>query len=49
MIFSLFVDKRLNAKTRYPAIVRYSPMLVNDKDRLPSIGASKLSRFLISN
>lgn len=30
-------------------MVKYKPIFVSDKDRLPSMGASKLKRFLISN
>jgi len=35
--------------TKYPAIVKYSPMFVKEIERLPSTGASRLIRFLISN
>ena len=48
-IFPLFVATRLNTNTKYPPSVRYNPMLVKDKDKLPSIGAFKLIKSLISN
>ena len=49
IILLLLVDIRFKIKTKYPAIVRYSPIFVNDRDKLPNIGASILNRFLISN
>jgi len=45
----LLVASKFRINTRYPPIVKYNPMFVNDKDRLPNIGASKLSKFLTSN
>lgn len=45
----LLVERRFNTKTKYPPIVRYNPMFVKDKDKLPKIGASILNKFLISN
>jgi len=45
----LLLDKRLIMKTKDPAIPRYKPMFVRDRDRLPRTGASRLIRFLISN
>jgi hypothetical protein len=45
----LLVASKFRTNTKYPPIVKYSPMFVRDKDRLPNIGASKLNRFLISN
>lgn len=49
MILLLLLDIRFNIKTKYPPIAKYRPIFVNDKDKLPSIGASRLMRFLISN
>jgi len=45
----LLFDTRLIMNTKYPAIVKYSPMFVKEIERLPSTGASRLIRFLISN
>ena len=49
IIFSLLVATILNINTRYPPIVKYNPIFVKDRDKLPNIGASRLIRFLISN
>lgn len=49
IILSLFVARILDINTKYPAMVKYKPMFVRDRDKLPNIGASKLIRFLISN
>ena len=49
IILLLLVDIIFSIKTKYPPIVKYKPMFVKDKDRLPNMGASKLSKFLISN
>jgi hypothetical protein len=49
IILLLLVDIRFRTKTKYPPIVKYKPIFVSDKDKLPNIGASMLNRFLISN
>jgi hypothetical protein len=40
---------KFKINTKYAPIVKYKPMLVKEMDKLPSIGASKLNKFLISN
>lgn len=45
----LLLDTRLILNTKYPAIVKYKPMFVKERERSPSTGASKLIKFLISN
>ena len=45
----MFVERIPITKTKYPPIVKYNPIFVKDRERLPNIGASKLIRFLISN
>lgn len=41
--------KTFNVRTEKAPIVKYNPILVKDKCKLPKIGASKLNKFLISN
>jgi hypothetical protein len=43
------LDTALRRNIRYPAIVKYNPMFVTERDKLPKIGASRLIKFLISN
>lgn len=49
MMFLLFVVVKFNINSKQPAIVVYSPMFVNDNERLPSTGASILNKLVISN
>jgi hypothetical protein len=43
------VASKFKDKTKKVAIVKYNPILVNDKCVLPNIGAFKLNKSLISN
>lgn len=44
-----FVDIKLIVRINEPAIAKYRPIFVNDIDKFPNTGASKLNRSLISN
>ena len=49
MIWLLLLEIRFNTNTRYPPKVKYNPIFVIDKDKLPNTGAFKLIKSLISN
>lgn len=48
-ILPLLLDITLIKKTRYPPNVKYSPILVNERDKSPKIGASRLIKSRIEN